>query len=85
MNQVMVRGYMAVNDNNLFGFVGYTYDNYWQAIASYEYTLTHNSAYRHLQGKSLEEWVNGIGPAGYCNEPGYSDHLWNMINQWDLA
>ena len=73
----------AVYKNNLFGFIGYTFNSPEESIAAYERTLN-NNRYNHLMGKSLEEWVYGIGPAGYCPTPTYGDALWNFIIKWGL-
>ena len=40
--------------------------------------------FKSLMGKSLKEWVYGIGPAGYCLEADYGDNLWAIIEYWDL-
>ena len=73
----------AVRNNNLFGFVGFEYNSLEECISAYERTLN-SKRYNHLIGKTLKEWVYGIGPAGYCPNTTYGDKLWDMIKMWDL-
>lgn len=73
----------AVKRNNLFGFIGYTYNSPEESIAAYEKTLN-GKRYRHLIGGTLKEWVYGIGPAGYCDNEDYGKELWRVIKMWGL-
>ena len=74
-------------NKNILGLGGgsFKYSSYDECIDSYERNITGLSCYKKLfESDSLKDWVYGIGPAGYCPEPGYGDGVWGVIAYWDL-
>ena len=85
---------LARYSNNIFGMIGFRFSCIGECLAHYEtwisgkrssITGSGTDIYLHLQGESLDGWIQGIGPAGYCTDPGYGDNLKSVILYWDIG
>ena len=85
---------LARYSNNIFGMIGFRFSCIGECLAHYEtwisgkrssITGSSTDIYLHLQGESLDGWIQGIGPAGYCTDPGYGDNLKSVILYWDIG
>lgn len=70
--------------NNIFGFIGHSYNSIDESIAAYENTLMNKSCYQKLHNGSLNDWVFGIGPAGYCPEANYGYYVMSIIERFNM-